>query len=100
STIRDYTIYIATIARFFGNVPLEKLANPDRIRAYQLESSKNCAASTVDKECSVIQQLLKRIRKWNEVSPFYDPLPLSRESPGRAMTPGSHMITRGSWRVA
>ena len=45
STIRDYTIYIATIARFFGNVPLEKLANPDRIRAYQLERSKNCAAS-------------------------------------------------------
>lgn len=86
STIRDYTFYIATIAKFFGNVPLEKLANPDRIRAYQLERSKTCAACTVNKEISVIQQLLKRIRRWNEVSPYYDPLPLSRESPGRAMT--------------
>ena len=86
-TARDYEKYICIIVRFFGNVRLEKLANPDLIRAYQLERSKTCGPSTVNKECSLIQQLLKRIRRWNEVSLFYEPLPLPRESVGRAMTP-------------
>jgi integrase len=86
-TIVGYIHYVGNITKFFGNIPLEKLANPDRIRAYQLERSKTCCAGTVNKEVSLIQQLLKRIRKWSEVAPFYDPLPMSRESPGRAMTP-------------
>jgi integrase len=83
----DYAIHIATIAHFFGSIALEKLANPDRLRAYQLERSKTCGASTVNKECSVIQQILKRIRRWHEVKPFYEPLPVKRDTPGRALTP-------------
>jgi integrase len=86
-TVLGYTHYLSNLTKFFGNIPLEKLANPDLLRAYQLERSKRCCAGTVNKELSLVQQLLKRIRKWNEVSPYYDPLPLSGESPGRAMTP-------------
>lgn len=40
STVRDYTIYLATITKFFGNPRLEKIANPDLIRDYQLERAK------------------------------------------------------------
>jgi integrase len=86
-TVRDYTIYLGTITKFFGNVKLEKLANPDLVRAYQQERIKTCRASTVNHETSILQQMLKRIRRWQEVSPFFQPLPLSHESPGRAMTP-------------
>jgi integrase len=86
-TARDYERSICMIVKFVGNVRLEKLANPDLIRAYQLERSKTCGSSIVNHECSIIQQLLKRIRKWNDVSPFYEPLPLPRNSPGKAMTP-------------
>jgi hypothetical protein len=86
-TAKDYERYISIIVGFFGNVRLEKLANADLIRAYQLERTKTCGASTVNKECSLIQQLLKRIRKWNEVSSFYEPLPMPRQSVGRSMTP-------------
>src|SRR5262245_45790057 len=86
-TIRDYGIYISTLAKFFGNVPLETLANPDLFRAFQLERSKTCAAYTVNKELNVLQQLLKRIRRWDDVKDYYEPVPLPRESPGRALTP-------------
>src|SRR6266550_809121 len=86
-TARDYEKYICIVVRFFGNVRLEKLANPDLIRAFQLERSKTCGPTTVNHECCIIQQLLKRIRRWNEVSPFYEPLPMPRQSVGRAMTP-------------
>src|SRR5689334_2256063 len=64
----------------------EKLANPDLIRAFQVERMKTVGPVIVNHECSVIQQLLKRIRKWHEVKPFYDPLPLPPKSPGRALT--------------
>jgi integrase len=73
--------------KFFGDVHLEKLANPDMIRLYQMERNKTAGASIINHECSVIQQMLKRIGKWAKVSPFYQPIPLPSESPGRAMTP-------------
>src|SRR5882757_6278470 len=86
-TQHDYELNIGTLVKFFGNIRLEKLANPDLIRAFQLERNKTAGASAINHECSVLQQMLKRIRKWNEVAPFYTPIPHPRESPGRAMTP-------------
>jgi len=86
-TQKDYEGYLGTIVKFFGNVSLEKLADPDLIRLYQMERNKTAGASIINHECSTIQQLLKRIRRWNDVKDFYEPLPLPRESPGRAMTP-------------
>jgi len=85
-SIRDYDHHIETLARFFDNPPLEKLANPDLFRWFQVERSKTCCSSVVNKELSVLQQLLKRIRKWDSVKPFYEALPLG-ESIGRALTP-------------
>ena len=86
STVQGYQFHIAAVLKFFGNVRLEKLANPDLIRAFQVERMKTVGPAIVNKECSVIQQLLKRIRKWHDVKPFYEPLPLPSESPGRALT--------------
>lgn len=86
-TAKDYLSYIEFMAKFFGNVPLEKLANPDLLRAYQLERSKTCGAGAVNKELGLVQQLLKRIRKWDAVKPFYERLEERAQSPGRALTP-------------
>jgi integrase len=86
-TQHDYELNIGTLVKFFGNIPLEDLANPDLIRAFQIERNKTAGPSAINHECSVLQQMLKRIRKWNEVAPFYSPIPKSHESPGRAMTP-------------
>jgi len=86
-TYRDYGRYFEILAKFFGDVPLEKLANPDLLRAYQVERSKTCGPHTVNHELSPLQQLLKRIRKWDDVKPYYEAIPLPKESPGRALTP-------------
>lgn len=86
-TAKDYRLHVETLVKFFGNMPLEKLANPDLLRAYQLERSKTCSGGVVNKELGIIQQLLRRIRKWDEVKPFYEPLELRIDSPGRALTP-------------
>jgi len=86
-TARDYGKYVIALLKFFGNVPLEKLANRDLLRAYQIERSKTCCPSTINHELSVLQQMLKRIRKWAEVEPHYEAIPLPKESVGRALTP-------------
>jgi hypothetical protein len=64
----DYEMYLTTLALFFNDPPLETLANPDKIRAFQLHRSKTCKATTVTHELSVLQQLLKRIRRWHQGS--------------------------------
>lgn len=105
-TQHEYELNIGTLVKFFGNIRLEKLANPDLIRVFQLERGKTAGASAINHECSVLQQMLKRIRKWNEVAPFYSPIPKSNESPGRAMTPDEErrLFQAGSlnprWSVA
>jgi integrase len=86
-TSKDYRLHIATLAKFFGNVPLESLVNPDLLRAYQVERSKTCGPNTVNRELGMLQQLLKRIRRWDDVKPYYEALPLPKESPGRALSP-------------
>jgi integrase len=83
----DYEHHIGTLVKYFGNMRLEKLANPDLIRAYQIERSKTCGHAAVNRECSLIQQMLKRIGRWHEIVQFYEPIPNPHESPGRAMTP-------------
>src|ERR1700751_2836195 len=57
TVVRDCEQFLTALAKFFGNVPLEQLANADLLRAYQLERSKTCAAYTVNKELSCVQQL-------------------------------------------
>jgi integrase len=105
-TQRDYEFNLATLVKFFGNIRLEKLANPDLIRAYQIERGKTVGPCSLNHECSIIQQLLKHIRRWHEVAPFYAPVPMPRESPGRAMTPDEErkLFQTGSlnprWAVA
>ncbi len=86
-TAKDYRLYIETLVKVFGNVTLERLANPDLLRAYQLERSKTCSRGVVNKELGIVQQLLRPIRKWDEVKPFYEPLEPRIESPGRALSP-------------
>ena len=74
-TVVDYRDYIRKLAKFFGNVPLESLADPDLVRAYQLERSKTCSGAAVNRELSMLQQLWKRIRRWDDVKPFYSLFP-------------------------
>jgi integrase len=85
-TYKDYENYLRILAAFFGKMRLIEIG-PDELRAYQQMRLARAGASCINKECSVLQQMLKRIGRWPEIAAYYQPLPLPKESPHRALTP-------------
>lgn len=84
-TYLDYKHYIITLAIFFGETKLPEIT-ADQIRAYQRMRMARAGASIINHECSVLQQMLKRIGRWPEIGSQYQPLPLPKESPHRMLT--------------
>ena len=84
-TLTDYQNYIATLGGFFGELKLTEITG-DHMRAYQRMRMSRAGASVINHECSVVQQMLKRIGRWTELGQDYQPLPLPKESPHRALT--------------
>jgi len=84
-TLIDYEHYIKTLALFFSEIRLPEIT-ADHIRAYQRMRMTRAGASIINHECSVLQQMLKRIGRWSTVRDDYQPLPLPKESPGRALS--------------
>ncbi len=85
-TFHEYKLNIRTLSAFFGETkPADITA--DQIREYQATRSARCGPSGVNHECSVLQQLLKRIGRWDNIAPNYEQLPLSKKKRGRALSP-------------
>jgi integrase len=84
-TYADYKNYIITLSLFFGETKLPEVT-ADQIRAYQRMRMTRAGASIINHECSVLQQMLKRIGCWPDIGAQYQPLPLPRESPHRVLT--------------
>jgi integrase len=84
-TFLDYQHHIKTMTKVFGDLRLPEI-DAEQIRAFQKTRMLRAGASAINKECSVLQQMLKRIGKWSEIAPNFQPLRLPREGPGRAIT--------------
>ena len=104
-TERDYRKYIGTLGAFFGKrTPAD--INADDIRAYQRMRMARAGGTLINHECGVLQQMLRRIGRWNELRDHYQPLPLPKESPHRALIPEEEdrLYTVGAsnpkWEVA
>lgn len=82
-TFRDYTIYIRTLGRYFADFHLNEIS-ADQIRAYQRDRMASVIYSSVNKETSVLQQMLKRIGRWPELANDFQPLPPPKNSDERA----------------
>lgn len=87
STCRDYTIYIRTLSKYFSDFHLTEIS-ADQIRAYQRDRLATVKFSSVNKETSVLQQMLKRIGKWPELMMDFQPLPPPKNADeiGRCIT--------------
>ncbi len=83
-TFHEYQMNIRTLAAFFGEMRLQEIS-ADQIRAFQQMRRAKCGAFTINHECSVLQQMLKRIGRWTEIAPNYQALPLPKERRGRAL---------------
>jgi integrase len=86
STYRDYVIYVRTLGKFFGHTTSLDTLTADDIRRYQHRRLDKVDGSSINKETSILQQLLKRTGRWSEIGHDYQPLPTSKESRGRALT--------------
>lgn len=84
-TFREYSLNIRTLSVFFLNTRLCDIG-ADQIRRFQNERSTRCGAFSINHECGLIQQMLRRVGVWGAVAPQYEPLPLPKESVGRVLT--------------
>ena len=82
-TFRNYTVYARILSAFFGEMKLQEI-DGDQVRAFQKMRLQSVSPSEVNKECTVLIQMRKRIG-----IPLgdYQPLPVKKESPGRPLTP-------------
>ncbi len=85
STYTSYEERLRALSAFFSETRLPEIT-ADQIRAYQKARMVRAGASCINHECSLLQQMLKRIGRWAEISADYQPLPLPKESPHRALT--------------
>ena len=86
-TFHEYELNLRTLGRAFGETKLREIT-ADQIRAYQaMRTSQKSGPSGVNHECSVLQQMLKRIGKWHEIEPQYQALRLLDRGPGRVLSP-------------
>jgi len=81
-TRRNYAQYIRTLSLFFEGFKLQEI-DGDMVRSYQRQRMAVCGPGNINKEMSVLIQMRKRIGM-----PIldYQPLPLPKESRGRALT--------------
>lgn len=83
-TFHEYELNLKTLSAFFGEMRLAEIT-ADQIRAYQRMRMTQCGPFAINHECSVIQQMLKRIGRWPQIEPDYQALPLPKEKRGRAL---------------
>lgn len=76
-THRNYSVYIKTLSAFFAEIRLPEIS-ADQIRAYQRARLASVEADSINKETSVLQQMLKRIGAWTEIAPDFQPLPKAK----------------------
>jgi integrase len=84
-TIHEYGLNLKTLGIFFGEMKLAEIT-PDQIRIFQRMRLQSCGPFTINHECSVLQQMLKRIGRWPEIAPDFQALPLPKEKRGRALS--------------
>ncbi|MGH9501646.1 MAG: tyrosine-type recombinase/integrase [Terriglobales bacterium] len=107
STHRDYTIYIRTLAKYFSDFYLNEIS-ADQIRTFQHVRMAEVQWSSINKETSVLQQMLKRIGHWPAIAHDFQPLPPPKNADeiGRCITDEEETrffriaLDRPAWCVA
>jgi integrase len=82
---KDYKYCARWLAEFFGTKRLPEIT-AEHIRKYQRLRSEHCGPHMINHETCLLQQMLKRIGRWEKVGLGFRPLPLPKIGPGRAIT--------------
>lgn len=81
-TYHEYQLNLKPLTAFFGELRLQEI-DADLVRAYQRARRLKCGPHSINHECGLLNQMLKRIGKKLE---DYQPLPLPKEQRGRALS--------------
>jgi integrase len=84
-TFHEYQLNINTLAKFFEPLRLPEI-DADLIRRYQKMRMSKCGPFSINHECSVLQQVLKRIGHWNTIADQFQPLPLPQVKRGMSIS--------------
>ena len=104
-TYLDYGNSKKPLLKFFGNIPLNAIT-AGQIRQYQTWRLRSCGYACINHECSILQQMLKRVRLWAKIADDYQPIPIPRVGPGKALSEEEEArwfaaaAIKPSWRVA
>jgi len=104
-TYLDYGNSKKPLLKFFGNLPLNAIT-AGHVRQYQTLRLRSCGFASINHECSILQQMLKRVRVWAKIADDYQPIPIPRVGPGKALTEEEEArwfaaaAIKPGWRVA
>jgi integrase-like protein len=84
-TYIDYQYCAKWLIEFFGSKRLPEIT-ADHIRKYQRQRMERCGAAMINHETSVLQQMLKRVGRWEQVGLGFQPLARPKTGPGRAIS--------------
>jgi integrase len=104
-TYLDYGNSKKPLLKFFGNLPLNAIT-AGHVRQYQTLRLRSCGFASINHECSILQQMLKRVRVWAKIGDDYQPIPIPQVGPGKAITEVEEArwfaaaALKPGWRVA
>lgn len=115
-TRSDNREHLRRLLPFFGGLRLEEI-HIGHVQAYREQRRREVAArknssrehpgaSRINHELSTLQQILKRAGLWGPLAAWYQPLPLPKAGPGRALAPEQEerlfrlAASRSRWKVA
>jgi integrase len=84
-TASDYEEYADTLTAFFGETRLVDIS-ADQMREYQRTRMARAGGSRINQEMGMLRQMLMRIGRWPIIAADYQPLPVKKQSIGRALT--------------
>jgi integrase len=84
-TYDEYKFNIKVLSKVFGEIKLGAIT-ADQIRDYQQTRLGTCGPVSINHECGVLQQMLKRAGQWFSIEPYYQPLPFPKEQRGRVLS--------------
>jgi integrase len=93
------------LVKFFGTTALNEIT-AGKIRQYQMWRLQICGGQSINHECSLLQQMLKRVGLWARIADHYQPIPLPKVGPGIALNEQQEAAwfaaaaIKQEWRVA
>jgi len=101
----DYQQYLRALMPHFGELRLEQIDSIELVNRYREARQKTTGPMRINHELNALSQILRRAGVWAKIADWYEPLPVPRHGPGRALSAEQqeHLLnvasSKARWRV-